>query len=51
MRQSQRQYTAEELEVGDSKVKEMQEAGIIEEVPTTNTEAFVSNHPSNEACP
>jgi len=49
MRQSQRQYTAEELEVGDSKVKEMQEAGIIEEVPTTNKHSSAITLPMKRA--
>jgi hypothetical protein len=49
MWQSQRQYTADELAVGDEKVQEMLEATIISEVPTTNRHASAITLPMKRA--
>ena len=45
----QRRYTPEELEIGDSKVREMLEAAIIREVPTTNRHASAITMPMKRA--
>lgn len=49
MWQPQRQYTMDELAVGDEKVGEMLEASIISEVPTTNRHASAITLPMKRA--
>ena len=49
MWQPQRQYTVDELAVGDEKVGEMLEAHIISEVPTTNRHASAITLPMKRA--
>lgn len=45
----QRRYTQEELEMGDKKVQEMLEAGIVQEIETTNPHASAITMPMKRA--